>query len=73
MYNSNLLIQFGKNVQEIRLKRNMSIEEVSFKTGINVRYLKKIEKGEAKKVSTKHLYLFIEVFKVRPELLFKDM
>ena len=68
-----IFIQFGKNVQRIRLKRNLTLEEVSLKTGIKVNYLKRIEKGEAKRVSTKHLLLFIEAFQVRPIELLKDI
>ena len=64
------LIHFGKNVQKIRLKRKLSLEEVSVKTGIKISYLKKIEKGEAKRVSTKHLFLFVEIFKAKPSSFF---
>ena len=67
------LIQFGKNVQKIRLKRNLSLEEVSHKTGIKINYLKKIEKGEAKRVSTKHLFLFVEIFEAKPSSFFEGM
>ena len=67
------LIQFGKNVQKIRIKRNLSLEEVSHKTGIKINYLKKIEKGEAKRVSTKHLFLFVEAFKANLSLFFEGM
>jgi len=68
-----IFIQFGKNVQRIRLKRNLTLEEVSLKTGIKVNYLKRIEKGEAKGVSTKHLLLFMEAFQARPIELLKDI
>ena len=73
MKEDNILIKFGKNVQNIRLKRNLTLEEVSDKTGIKISYLKKIEKGEAKRVSTKHLFLFVEVFEVGPSRFFEGM
>lgn len=68
-----VLVHFGKNVQKIRLKRKLSLEEVSVKTGIKISYLKKIEKGEAKRVSTNHLFLFIGVFNAKPSLFFEGM
>lgn len=73
MKEDNILIKFGKNVQNIRLKRNLTLEEVSDKTGIKISYLKKIEKGEAKRVSTKHLFLFMEAFEVGPSSFFEGM
>ena len=73
MQKENILIQFGKNVQKIRLKKNLTLEEVSLKTGINIGYLKKIEKGKAKRVSTKHLFLFAEAFQAKPSSFFKNI
>ncbi|MBQ4646016.1 MAG: helix-turn-helix transcriptional regulator [Candidatus Gastranaerophilales bacterium] len=73
MKEDNILIKFGKNVQKIRLKRNLTFEEVSILTGIKISYLKKIEKGEAKRVSTKHLFLFVEVFEVGSSRFFEGM
>ena len=50
-----LLAAIGKNIQELRKKSNMSVEEVSKITGIRVSYLEKIEKGEAYRLNTNHL------------------
>lgn len=40
-------IKFGENLKKIREKRNISIKELSEKTGIRKEYLKNIEKGIA--------------------------
>ena len=69
----NSLAIFGKNVQKIRLKRRLTLEEVSKKTGIKIGYLEKIEKGVAKRVSTKHLFLFAEIFEAKPSSFFEGM
>ena len=51
----NVLKQFGKNVQTIRTKKNITVKQLAEKTGISEKYLLKIEKGEAIGVSTMHL------------------
>ena len=40
-------IQIGQHVQKLREERNMSIKELSEKTGIRKEYLRKIEQGIA--------------------------
>ena len=51
-----LCLNIGKNIQKTRRKKNISIIEMSMITSINVRYLKKIEKGIAYRfLLNKHL------------------
>jgi len=46
---------FAKNVKKYRKLRKLSIEELSELTSIKAGYLKRIEEGTAKRISTKHL------------------
>ena len=62
----------GNNVQKIRLKKNISIKEMSEKTGIREKYLKKIEKGEAMGITTSKIFLIAEALSVRVSLLLKE-
>lgn len=38
--------QFGEKVRKLRLARNLSQEELAFKTGVHRTYLGSIERGE---------------------------
>ena len=44
---SELLRKIGKNIKKIRVKKGMTIKELSIKTGIKESYLIKIELGHA--------------------------
>jgi len=55
---------FAKNFKKIRALRNISLEELSLKTGFSVNYLKKIENAQAKGLSTRHLDKFSTVFSI---------
>lgn len=50
------LVLIGNKVKELRLQRNLTIEQLSEKSGINTKYLRKIEDGKAICITTKHLY-----------------
>lgn len=56
----------GKNIQKIRTKKKITIKELSKKTEINEKYLKKIEQGTAIRISTKHLFKIATVLKAKP-------
>ena len=62
----------GNNVQKIRLSKNISIKEMSEKTSIREKYLKKIEKGEAMGITTSKIFLIAEALSVRVSLLLKE-
>ena len=43
---TNLQIQFGKKIRELRLKKNWSQEELGFETDLDRTYISGIERGE---------------------------
>ena len=64
----------GLHIKKLREERNLTIKDVSLKTGIRIQYLKKIENGTVYGVKIeKHLYKiskalsinFIEIFKFK--------
>lgn len=63
----------GKNIQKIRTDKEISIEELSKNTKIREQYLRKIEKGTALGVSTKHLFKLALALKVNPSELMKGL
>ena len=67
-----LIKNLGNNVQKIRLSKNISIKEMSEKTGIREKYLKKIEKGEAMGITTSKIFLIAEALSVKVSLLVKE-
>ena len=62
----------GNNVQKIRISKNISIKEMSEKTGIREKYLKKIEKGEAIGITTSKIFLIADALSVKVSLLVKE-
>lgn len=62
----------GKNIQKIRISKNISIKEMSEKTGIREKYLKKIEKGEAIGITTSKIFLIANALSVKVSLLVKE-
>lgn len=63
--------QLGKHIQMLREERNISIKELSERTGIRKEYLKKIENGIAYGVILdKHLLKIAKELKVRLSELF---
>ena len=68
----NLIKIFGRNVKKIRLSKNLSIKEISAKTGIREKYLKQIEKGEAMGITTSKIFLIADALSVKVSLLLKE-
>ena len=62
----------GKNIQKIRINKNISIKEMSEKTGIREKYLEKIEKGEAIGITTSKIFLIADALSVKVSLLVKE-
>ena len=63
--NTNIKYKFkllGKNIKELREKYNMSLKELSIKSGIRTQYLQKIENGTAYGFATSHLEKLMRVF-----------
>ncbi|MBD5401629.1 helix-turn-helix transcriptional regulator [bacterium] len=73
MENYEILKKFGKNIQKIRTNKKISIKELSQMTEIREQYLKKIEKGTAIRVLTKHLFKIASALQVKPKELIKDL
>lgn len=70
MYSNNQfkedLKKLGKHIKKLREKRNLTIKEVSLKTGIGIQYLYKIEQGKAYRVLIgKHLLKIANTLKIK--------
>ncbi len=61
----------GQNIQKKRIARNLTIKQLSQKTKIREEYLKKIEKGTAIRMSTKHLFIIAEILNTKASCLFR--
>ena len=46
---------FGQNIKNFREKNNISLKELSLKSGIKIAYLKKIEQGKALGITIDHI------------------
>jgi transcriptional regulator with XRE-family HTH domain len=46
MQTDNFLVKFGDNIRSLRLKQNMSQEELAAKAGVHRTYIGMIERGE---------------------------
>ncbi len=60
----------ANNIKKLREMNNMTIEELSQKTGINTDFLLKIEQAKAKRIFLKHIDSFCKCFKVGIKELF---
>ena len=74
-YDENFLdacFKLGKRIKEQREKRQITIKELSEKTGIRAEYLKKIENGKAYGVMIdKHILIIAIALKVKIHELFE--
>lgn len=64
---------FGENVRKNRKKANMTIKELSEKTSISERYLKRIEHGDYTGISTSHIFKLAKGLGVTPRELCRDI
>lgn len=51
------MVLLGKRVNEVRQYKNITINELSKKSGLSTRYIKKIENGQALNINIRHVYL----------------
>ena len=59
-------IKLGKHIKNLREERNLTIKDVSIKTGIRAEYLSKIEQGKAYGVRMEtHLLRIAKTLKVK--------
>lgn len=63
----------GKNIKELREKYNLSLNELSIKSGIRKRYLQKIESGTAYGFKISHLDKLTMVFDGNLKDILKDL
>ena len=54
--------QFYKELKELRESREISLEEISERTKINVQYLIAIEEGDFSDIETPYLRLFLRAY-----------
>ncbi len=54
--------QLGRNIKELREKYNLSLNELSIKSGIRKQYLQKIENGNAYGFAVSHLEKLVIAF-----------
>lgn len=63
MINKNLIIQFGLRIRELREKKGISQEELSFSTGFHRTYIGMIERGE-RNISLSNMAVFAKIFEL---------
>jgi len=68
-----LLKKLGENIRIQREKENISIKELSQKTGISVEYLKKVEQGLALRITTTKIFNIARSLNIKPSYLVKDI
>ena len=69
---SNILKKLGKNIELIRTKQNLTIKEISERTGIRKIYLHEIEKGNAIGIKTTQLFKIANTLTVNIQDLLKE-
>ncbi len=63
--------RLGKHIQKLREEKNMTIDEISNKTGIRGEYIRKIEQGTAYGVKLEnHLLIISNVLNIKLSDLF---
>lgn len=67
------LKKLGQNIRIAREERNITIKELSEKTGIRAEYLKKIENGEAVRIKISKLYQIAQAMKMKTSMLVKNI
>lgn len=75
--NKELMTRFlkvsGDRIKIQRLLRNVTIEQMSLKTGIKESYLIKIEKGEATRMTLRQFFKIADVLEVLPHEFIKGL
>ena len=58
------MAQFYKELKELRISKDISLEDLELKTKINIKYLKAIEAGDFNILPTPYLRLFIRAYAI---------
>jgi len=69
---NNQISEIGKNIREERLRRDLSVNDLSLISNINIRQLYKIESGE-NKIGLKGIMRIIIALDISPNKLFKQI
>ena len=56
------MAQFYKELKELRQSQDISLEDISSRTKINIQYLRSIENGDFNKIETPYLRLFLRAY-----------
>ena len=56
------MAQFYKELKELRISRGISLEEISNRTKINIKYIKAIESGDFADIESPYLRLFLRAY-----------
>lgn len=70
MINNFLLREFGDRIRYLRTQKNLSQEQLSFKTGFHRTYIGMIERGE-RNISLTNMAVFAKVFNLTIDELLK--
>lgn len=63
MVNEGLIREFGIRIKQLRLKKKLSQEQLSFATGFHRTYIGMIERGE-RNISLTNMAVFAKVFEI---------
>lgn len=63
MVNEKLIVEFGLRIKQLRMKKNLSQEKLSFLTGFHRTYIGMIERGE-RNISLANIAIFAKVFEI---------
>ena len=61
--NQNILVEFGKNVRELRKSKGLSQEELAFRAELHRTYIGMIERGE-RNISLTNIAVFSKAFEM---------
>src|SRR5258708_6353698 len=62
------LVAFGERLKKTRLKRNLTLQQVSTQTGVSIPTLSRIERGDAAEIESKTLIVLARWMQVSLEL-----
>jgi len=65
------LIRFGGRLREVRVERELTLKDVSQETGVSIPTLSRVERGDAKEIESKTLFVLSDWAKLPLEL-FQD-
>ena len=63
--------KIGFNIKKYRVEQNISLKELSNKTGINIKYLSRIEKTKAIGMRMSHLFIIASALDIKVSMLLK--